>query len=444
MKLRETVAELHTYIKSIPLPVSISLVSGILMYCISFLTGSSINTNLKASLSDLSTFPLEMPNVQYGMLLDTMNIEKAIIKPDQFLVDILKKYNLSDNVISEIDSKARKVFDVTSLRAGKTYSIMCKKNTQLPYYFVYEPDQYSYLVLDMRDTIQAYKIDRPVQTNIKTAVGCVTNTLSDAMAQSGLNYFLIDKMEDALAWTVDFYHVQKGDTYKVLYDENTIDGKAVGVGKMYGAYFQQSGKDYYAIYYKNGNKEGYYDLEGRPMRRFFLKAPLKFSRISSGYSLRRFHPVLKYNKPHFGTDYAAAAGTPIMTVGNGTVIEATRNAYNGNYVKIKHDGTYTTQYLHMSRIGRGIRKGVRVQQGQVIGYVGSTGLATGPHVCYRFWKNGRQVNPLREKSPQNPPMSKKDLPDFFKVRDEIVSKLDKIKAPEYTGAETEVSENLLP
>lgn len=435
MKLRETVAELQNYIKSIPLPVSISLVSGVLMYCISFLSGGSINTNLKASLSELNTFPLEMPNVKYGILLDTMNVEQAIIKPDQFLVDILKKYELSDNVIADVITKASKVFDVTSLRAGKSYSMLCKKNSETPYYFVYEPDVYSYLVLDLRDSIKAYKVDRPVQTSVKTAVGSVTNTLSDAMAQSGLNYYLIDKMEDALAWTVDFYHVQKGDTYKVLYDENTIDGKPVGIGKMYGAYFQQSGKDYYAIYYKNGNKEGYYDLEGRPMKRFFLKAPVKFSRISSGFTLRRFHPVLKYNRPHFGTDYAAPAGTPIFTVGNGTVIEAARNCYNGNYVKIRHDNTYTTQYLHMSRIARGMRKGVRVQQGQVIGYVGSTGLATGPHVCYRFWKNGIQVNPLRERSPQNPPMAKKDLPEFFKIRDEIVSKLDKIPTPVNTSEE---------
>ena len=428
MKLKQTIADIYLQIKSIPIPVSISLVSGILMYGISFLSGGEINKNLKASLSELNTFPLEMPNVKYGLLLDTLNVDNAIIKPNQFLVDILKKYNVTENTVSNIISKASKVFDLTSLRAGKSYTMLCKKNTQNPYFFIYEPDVYSYLVLDMRDSLKAYKVVKPTQTNIKSAVGVVTNTLSDAMAQSGLSYDLIDKMEDALAWTVDFYHVQKGDSYKVLYDENSIAGKPVGVGKMYGAYFQQSGKEYYAIYYKNGNKEGYYDQDGRPMKRFFLKSPVKFSRISSGYSLHRFHPILKYTKPHFGTDYAAPAGTPIFTVGNGTVIEATRNAFNGNYVKVKHDNTYTTQYLHMSRIAKGMHRGAHVQQGQVIGYVGSTGLATGPHCCFRFWKNGKQVNPLRERNPQNPPMNKSELPAFFKIRDEVVAKLNKIPA----------------
>ncbi|HMV25025.1 MAG TPA: peptidoglycan DD-metalloendopeptidase family protein, partial [Saprospiraceae bacterium] len=418
MKLTNIVSQTLNKVRLIPAPISITLVSGLLMYLVNYaVKDSSTDFSLKASLSELSAFPLEMPNVKYELLLDTMEVRTTLIKPNQFLVDILKNYELSDNEINNMVAKAAKVFDLTKLRAGKEYSVMCKKMTEKPYYLIYEPDAYGYVKLDFRDTMQASYIQKNIQTNIKIAKGIVNSTLSESMAEGGLSYDLIDKMEDALAYTVDFYHVQKDDKFKVLYEDHSIDGKSVGVGKMYGAYFEQNGKDYYAIYYKKGDREGYYDLEGRPMKRYFLKAPVKFSRISSGFSLRRFHPVLKYNKPHFGTDYAAPAGTPIMSVGNGVVIEASRNGYNGNYVKIKHDATYTTQYLHMSRIGKGIRKGVRVSQGQTIGYVGSTGLATGPHVCFRFWKNGVQCNHLKEKVSSNPVMNKADLPEFFKVRD---------------------------
>ncbi|HMW75936.1 MAG TPA: peptidoglycan DD-metalloendopeptidase family protein, partial [Saprospiraceae bacterium] len=421
MKLTNIVSQTLNKVRLIPAPISITLVSGLLMYLVNYaVKDSSTDFSLKASLSELSAFPLEMPNVKYELLLDTMEVRTTLIKPNQFLVDILKNYELSDNEINNMVAKAAKVFDLTKLRAGKEYSVMCKKMTEKPYYLIYEPDAYGYVKLDFRDTMQASYIQKNIQTNIKIAKGIVNSTLSESMAEGGLSYDLIDKMEDALAYTVDFYHVQKDDKFKVLYEDHSIDGKSVGVGKMYGAYFEQNGKDYYAIYYKKGDREGYYDLEGRPMKRYFLKAPVKFSRISSGFSLRRFHPVLKYNKPHFGTDYAAPAGTPIMSVGNGVVIEASRNGYNGNYVKIKHDATYTTQYLHMSRIGKGIRKGVRVSQGQTIGYVGSTGLATGPHVCFRFWKNGVQCNHLKEKVSSNPVMNKADLPEFFKVRDEVV------------------------
>jgi len=428
VKLPISVIRLFSKIKQIPAPISITLVSGILMYAVNFsIKDSATDFNLKASLSELNAFPLDMPNVKYDLLLDTMEVRSAIIKPDQFMVDILKSYELTEDQINNIILKAGKVFDLTKLRAGKSYSVMCKKLTETPYYFIYEPDQYGYLKLDFRDTLSASYVKKNIQTNLKISKGIVSTTLSESMTENGLSYDLIDKMEDALAYTVDFYHVQKNDNFKVLYEDHAIDGKSVGVGKMYGAYFEQNGKDYYAIYYKKGDKEGYYDLEGRPMKRFFLKAPVKFSRISSGFSLKRFHPVLKYNRPHFGTDYAAAAGTPIMTVGNGVIIEASRNPFNGNYVKVKHDATYTTQYLHMSRIAKGIRKGVRVTQGQTIGYVGSTGLATGPHVCFRFWKNGVQCNHLREKTGENPVMNKSDLPEFFKIRDEVVRKLNVVK-----------------
>lgn len=437
MKLNTVVQSIYQKIKQIPAPIAITVASGLLMYAINFsFQDKPSGINLKASLSELNAFPLDMPNVKYELLMDTMEMKSEIIKPNQFLVDILKSYELSDATINNIIAKASKVFDLKKLKAGKNYTMLCKKMTESPYYFVYEPDAYGYLFLDFKDTLSAQYINKTVQTNTKISNGYVSSTLSESMMENGLSYDLIDRMEDALSCTVDFYHVQKGDNFKVLYEENTIDGKAVGVGKMYGAYFEQDGKEYYAIYYKNGKQEGYYDLQGRPMKNLFLKAPLRFSRISSGFSLKRFHPILKYNKPHFGTDYAAPAGTPIMSVGNGTVIAAKRNPFNGNYVKVKHNGIYTTQYLHMSRFAKGIHAGSRVSQGQTIGYVGSTGLATGPHVCFRFWKNGTQVNPMKEKFTVNPIMDKRDLPDFLKLADQVVKKLDVHKKTIQVAANT--------
>jgi murein DD-endopeptidase MepM/ murein hydrolase activator NlpD len=237
---------------------------------------------------------------------------------------------------------------------------------------------------------------------------------------------LILRMEDALAWSVSFYHVQSGDAYKVIYEHEYIDGVPVGVGKLLGASFETGGKEIFSIYFDGDNYSGYYDEEGRPMKRAFLKAPVRYSRISSRYSLRRFHPVQKRYKGHFGTDYAADYGTPIMAVADGKITKASYTKGNGNYVKVRHDRTYETQYLHMSKFAKGIKPGGSVKQGDVIGYVGATGLATGPHVCFRFWKNGKQVDHLKENLPPPEPMPDESMPDFEKVRDAIVPQLARI------------------
>jgi murein DD-endopeptidase MepM/ murein hydrolase activator NlpD len=233
-------------------------------------------------------------------------------------------------------------------------------------------------------------------------------------------------MEDALETSVDFSHVQVGDEFKLVYDEKYIEGKRVGVGNVHAAYYKQadSDKEHYVFWYDGGGEHvGFYDQEGRPMKGRFLKAPVKYTRISSRYNPRRFHPVLKRVRPHLGTDYAAPTGTPIYAVGNGVVVAKGYTKGNGNYIKIKHDKVYQTQYLHMSGFAKGIKKGSYVSQGQVIGYVGSTGLATGPHVCFRFWKNGKQINHLREYFPPSKPLPDELLPEFFKVRDVYMEKL---------------------
>ena len=251
------------------------------------------------------------------------------------------------------------------------------------------------------------------------------------MMDQGLSFELAAKMEDALQWSIDFHHLQKEDQFKIVYDQNYIDGKKVGVGKVHAAYFKNANlNEYYAIFYNNGDESGFYDLEGKPMKRAFLKAPLKYSRISSYYNPNRFHPILKRRRPHYGTDYAAPYGTPIYAVGDGYVTKASYTKGNGRYVKIRHDDTYETQYLHMQGFAKGIKSGVHVRQGQVIGYVGSTGLATGPHVCFRFWKNGRQINHLKLTFPPSDPLPEKDMAGFNLEKEKYLNMLNQVQFEE--------------
>jgi murein DD-endopeptidase MepM/ murein hydrolase activator NlpD len=222
-------------------------------------------------------------------------------------------------------------------------------------------------------------------------------------------------LSEIYAWTIDFYRIQKGDAFKVFFEEHFVEGNSIGIGRILSSSFSQGGKTVKAYYFENGEEKGYYDAEGNSLKKAFLKAPVKFSRISSGYSTKRLHPVLKTVRPHYGTDYAAPHGTPIMAVGDGTVTEARYTGGNGNYVKIRHNKSIETQYLHMSRFADGVRPGKRVSQGDIIGYVGSTGLATGPHVCFRFWKNGKQVDHRKEEMQGAGPLPDALMP-AFKVR----------------------------
>ena len=234
---------------------------------------------------------------------------------------------------------------------------------------------------------------------------------------------------DIFGWQVDFQRLQKGDKFKLIYEEAQVEGISVGIKQINGIYFEHSGSPYYAFPFDQGEGVDYFDEEGKSLRKALLKYPIEFTRISSRYTMNRFHPVQKRWKAHLGTDFAAPTGTPIRTVGDGVVEEAQYKSNNGNYVKVRHNGTYTTQYLHMSKIAEGVRAGTRIKQGQTIGYVGSTGLATGPHLCYRFWRNGVQVDALRVELPPSQPVKKDYLEEFEKVKQELTKKLGVIPLP---------------
>ena len=353
------------------------------------------------------------------------------IQKNEFLSDILLGCNVPYPIIDKSANKAKDVFSVTKLRAGKPYTVLCD-STQRAAFFIYEPNAIDFVVFDLRDSINVYVDARPVEIRIQTAAGTINSSLSLAMEQQRTNSQLALDLSEVFAWTIDFFRIQKGDQYKVIYEEKYVDNQPVGIGKIHAAYFKYWGSDNYAFSFQQGETEAdlqYFDENGQSVRRAFLKAPLKYSRISSRFSRRRFHPVLKRYKAHLGTDYAASRGTPILSVGAGTVVQRAYGRGNGRFVKIRHNSVYTTQYLHMSKFAKGVNVGTRVRQGQVIGYVGSTGLATGPHLCFRFWKNGRQVNPLREKMPPAHPVKPEFEEPYCLYKDSMKLVLDAVEMP---------------
>ena len=386
---------------------------------------------------ELDAFPIPVPTMKYGFAIDTFQVLTRKIRRNDFLADILLGQQIEYPVIDQLVKNSEGVFDIKNLRAGREYTLLTKDSLAPPQYLVYEPSVYEYVIFELTDSLRVTKVERPVSTAINTAEGTIETSLWNTMIDNGLSFELAAEMENALQWSIDFHRIQKGDEFKLVFEEKFVEGEAVGIGRLEAAYFKNYDKEFYAIFFEGKEEDAYYDLEGQPMKRAFLKSPIKkFSRISSYYNLNRFHPVLRRRRPHLGTDYAAPYGTPIQAVGNGVVTKASYTKGNGNYVKIRHDKTYETQYLHMQKFARGIRSGVHVQQGDIIGYVGSTGLATGPHVCFRFWKDGRQINHLRLSFPAKDPLPVDELPAFFEVRDDYLRKMkiDPAKLAEETEA----------
>ena len=370
-------------------------------------------------------------NRLFGFNQDSFSIQENVIQKNDFFGAILQAYNLPTNLILLIEHEAKDIFNLKNIQAGKKYHVI-KRNEcdETPLAIVYEPDNYKYVVYDFRDSVNVRLVEKEVHTKVESAYGKIEGSLWSSLDEQGVDASIIDLMEDALSSSVDFYHARKDDEYKIIFERKYVDGKAVGIGKLLAAQYTNDGGTNYSILYEGNGQSGYFDTEGRPAKKSFLKSPVKYSKISSGFSMRRFHPIKRVNIPHYGTDYAAPYGTEIRAVADGTVNAAAYTSGNGKYVKIKHDNTYETQYLHMSRFAKGIRPGQHVKQGQTIGYVGATGLATGPHVCFRFWKNGRQVNHLKEKLPSPVPMNMTELPKYFQHRDEMITKLNGVGVKE--------------
>ena len=400
---------------------------------VSFFLFSCGNNTLEEN-SELTeeVIPEYVPTMEYGLNLDSFIVHKNIIKPNEFLANILLKHHVPYPEIDRLAKASSSVFDVKKIASGKNYTILCKKDSlEKAQYFIYDINAIDYVVYDMSDSLYIYKGKKEVVTEINTASGTIKSSLYQTLADANVSTVLAIEMADVFAWTIDFYRIQKGDWFKVVYQEKFVDGKSIGIGKVLASNFNHYNKDFFACRFIQDSIPDYFDAEANSLRRAFLKSPLKFGRLTSGFTMRRFHPVQKRNKPHLGTDYAAPTGTPIMATGDGVVIASAYSKYNGNYVKVKHNSTYTTQYLHMSK--RLAKVGQHVSQSDIIGYVGSTGLATGPHVCYRFWKNGSQTNHLKEDFPPSEPVKPKHMDRFKTEFNQYKSQIDGIKLKKKKG-----------
>lgn len=361
----------------------------------------------------------------FGVALGSYTVEQQTVNKNDFLSTILQRYHIDLPTIGVISEKSKSVFDVRKICAGNPYTVF-KDDEGKAAYFIYQPNFVDYIVYDLRDSVAVYPGKKDQERRVETVAGVINSSLYETLQSQDANPELAVQLAEIYGWAVNFYRINKGDWFKIRYERTYVEGDPVGMGRILSAVFSQNGKEYQAYYFKGDDQEkgGYFDENGKSLRRSFLKAPLKYSRISSRYSMRRLHPVQRVWKAHLGTDFAAPHGTPIIATGDGVVTEAAFNRGNGNYVKIKHDNVYSTQYLHMSKMA--VKRGQRVSQGQVIGYVGSTGLATGPHVCYRFWKNGQQVDALKQQFPPSVPIEEKYQAAFNKllnVQQELLAQL---------------------
>ncbi|RZJ64679.1 MAG: M23 family peptidase [Flavobacterium sp.] len=366
---------------------------------------------------------------EFGFTLNDFKVVNDTIESGDTFGKILGEQNFDVTAVHAITEKIKDTFDLRDIRVGKPFTLLQdKKAPNTLKVFIYQPDKMSYYVVDLRDSVVVYKKQRPVTIKRRTIAAAIDGSVSETLSKAGVDASLAHELSQIYAWSIDFFKIQKGDKFAVTINERYIsDTIYAGLVNIDASYFEYKGKKIYAFPYKqdaNSKRADYYDEEGKVLKNMFLKAPLKFIHISSRFSKSRFHPVQMQWKAHNGTDYAAPSGTPIMTTASGVVERTGYTAGNGNYVKVKHNGTYSTQYLHMSKIL--VRQGQRVTQGDVIGRVGSTGLATGPHVCYRFWKNGVQVDALRQKLPNSEPMNKKHLPAFIAHMTPLKKELDSI------------------
>lgn len=363
---------------------------------------------------------------EYGIPADRYRVQYGIVQPRQNLGSILDEHGVSTGTVHHLGEKARGVFDVRRIRSGQAYALFFSKHDSLapPRFFVYEEDPKSYIVFDLRGDLAVSRGQNPAEWRTQTVKGQVESSLWVAMQRCEASPQLAIVLSHIFGWTIDFFGLQKQDEFRVIYEQEFVDGKALDNFHILAASFRASDSTYYAIPFVQDGEELYYNERGNSLEGAFLKAPLDFYRISSRFTNSRYHPVLKRYRAHHGVDYAAPAGTPVYAIGSGKVIAKAYQANGGgNYVKIKHNGTYTTTYMHLSRFAKGLKVGSTVKQKEIIGYVGSTGLSTGPHLDFRVYENGRPINPLTIKSQPKKPISEANRAAFSQVCDSLVLKL---------------------
>lgn len=333
---------------------------------------------------------------EYGYNRREAEVSEGKVKRNESLYLILRDMDVSPQVIQQINQKSQGIFQSNRVKPGQRFLTYSDKSNEKPVRLILHQNALDYIVFDWEDEISIVKGQKEITTTVKEVSGVIRSSLYETLLANEQSTLLGNRLSEIFAWQIDFFRLYPGDNYKVIYEQQYVEGQPFGLGKVLAAEFTNKGKAFDAYFFENEERSAYYDSEGNGVQKALLKAPFKFSqRISSNFSHNRFHPVLKRNVPHYGVDYAAPLGTPVLSVGDGEVIESQYRGANGNIVKIRHNSTYTTAYLHLNGFAKGIRKGARVKQGQEIGYVGKTGRVTGVHLDYRVYKNGQPVNPLK-------------------------------------------------
>lgn len=395
-----------------------------LIICIISILLTACNNSNTSDNSDFTPEQTTEVVYEYGIPVDSFNTTEGNVKAGETLSAILGKLGCKGQVIHQLNYFSSDTFDVKRIKQGDSYTAYYSKDS-IPEltYVVYHQSVVDHIVFHVCDTLCAHRFKKTVRTEQRIAHAVISTSLWDAIISNNLHRQLALDLSDIYAWSIDFFGLQKNDSFVVLYDELFVDTLSIGIGKIHAATFTHRGKTFSAFYFKNDQVNGFWDENGNSLRKAFLKAPLKFSRISSGFSYARKHPVYKTVRPHTGVDYAAPAGTPVMSIGDGVVVEKGYKGGGGNTVKVRHNSVYTTAYLHLSRYAKNLQVGSHVSQGEVIGYVGSTGTSTGAHLDFRVWKNGSPINPLTMESPSVEPIPQNAMTEFIALRDSLQKRI---------------------
>ena len=371
---------------------------------------------------------------EFGYVLNDYKVKRDTIKSGDSFGQILENNNLFYPKIYNIVQATNKIFNIRKINVGRPYTILYSKDSlEIPELFIYQPNPIDYVVVSLSDSIWAERKQKEVELKSLEASGTIYSSLSETMESLKLSPLLTNELSEIYAWNIDFFRLEKGDNFKIMYTSKYVnDSVYIGLNRIHNAYFEHRGKPFYAVEFKTDSLRNiyeYFDENGKNLRRAFLLSPVQFSRISSRFNLRRKIAYYGKIKPHYGTDFAAPVGTEIRATAAGRVVKSGYTRGTGYYVTIKHNATYSTQYLHMKQ--RGLKVGTYVSQGDRIGYVGMTGYTSGPHVCYRFWKNGKQVDPLKQKLPEAKPISNTLKEEYLAYMKPIKGRLDKMKSTNF-------------
>ncbi len=366
--------------------------------------------------------------IEYGIVTDSFKIDRDEIKSGDYLGGIFTRLGVDPKIVGKLNTYTDGIFDIRKLRTGNTYTAMMSNDgSNKLRYFVYTINDTSYVIFDFRDSLHVHNGAKEVVRKLKSISGVINSSLWTTMQESGSDPNLAVALANIYQWSIDFYAIQKGDSFKAIYEELSVGGKPISIGEIHSAVFSHNGKAYFAYRFEQGNITDYFDENGQNLRKEFLKAPLKFSRITSKFSNSRMHPILRIRRPHHGVDYAAPKGTPVHTIGNGTIVKAAYSGGAGRLVMIRHNNGYSTSYMHLAGFAPGIHPGASVSQGQVIGYVGSSGLSTGAHLDFRVFKNNVAMDPLKVESPPALPVNSKYKASFDSLKVQYEKNLSLIK-----------------